>query len=234
MILAVLVLLASAGQDDEAQGAADHLYREACSLNGVAENAAAFAEDRVLKDRGSWEAAERAYRFLVDGGEAEARVRLARCLSFLARDEAEWEQARAQYAALIKSKKALLPNGTLDSAVIQGDPALLQVYFELGETHFEIAKRGAKAAHFADAATVYSNVLRLALPDTALWWQGKCRVLDVCYQSGMQAEGRSLHLHPLGEQARTSEKQAYDGGRFGMKPKLEALMEKIRKAQSSR
>lgn len=37
-----------------------------------------------------------------------------------------------------------------------------------------------------------------------------------------------------GPQYRSPEKPAYDGGRFGMKPKFEVLMEKIRKGRPAR
>lgn len=150
-------------------------------------------------------------------------VTLFLCLVGAQADE-EWLNATAQLEAIIRADKALQPNGTLDEALLQSEPRLLSVYVDLGVATLELAKQERQEFQFEKSATAQSNILRVVPYDTERWWFARVRLLETLVE-----RGGLLSLDRL-----PSEKPAVDGGRFGLKPKFEALLEKLRAAKAVR
>lgn len=218
----------------ELMDAADVLYRGARALNGFGDKVASFVdlEDRALKDRGSWLAAAQAHRQLAeakgldDKDRLTARIRLARSLSFLARDEKEWAKAKDEYEGIVRWRKAVGANGLLDQAVIEADPSLFSVYIELGEAYLELAKPGTQKFQYDNAMTVFANVMRLAQAGTVTWWHAKYRIIGALYERGRETDIRDATV--LIENLERNN-PTFDDGKFGMKAKFEELRDKIRK-----
>lgn len=142
---------------------------------------------------------------------------------FLSLQDTEAEIRRSE--ALLRSKKAVRSDGILDPNAIQADPAILPMYFKLGEAYLELAGGARREQRLDDAMTVFSNVLRVAEPNSEPWWQAKLRVLECSIELATPENCRIACDHILRERL----SRDFDGGRFGMKARFAALLERMRR-----
>jgi len=216
---------------------AETLYMNARVINGLDENTTSFLDlrGRKLEEPVYFGDAAVAHEILLSAGNGRpAReslaiaARRARCLSFAAQDAPGWRAARDAYRELMKSFKFVQPNGLIDPAVAGVHRELLGHYVELGYVLLELGKSGpGERLALDEAATVFSNVLRVVQGDSELWWMSRYNVLAILYERGEQSD---LKLAKVGLENLERNNPNFDGGRFGMRGRFLDLKQKIAEA----
>jgi tetratricopeptide (TPR) repeat protein len=214
---------------------AEALYMIAKQLNGLDENVISFTDlkGRRVAERQYFLDAAFVHALLTEGkvGRLPDRdrivlmTRLARCYSFVAEDPEDWGKAKDHYENIMKTYKALTPQGTLDPNVLRAHRELLGVYVEEGYVYHQLGKSDPKLKFQLDnASTVFSNVLRVVQADSEPWWQAKYMVLRVLFDRGAESD---VKLAGVGLENLERSNPMFDDNRFGMKDRFLALKKEI-------
>ncbi|RPH50448.1 MAG: hypothetical protein EHM91_02020 [Planctomycetota bacterium] len=213
---------------------AETLYMIGKTLNGLDENQISFLDlkGKSISERQYFLDAAFVHALLTEGkvGKLPDRdrivlmTRLARSYSFIAQDAEGWSKAKDHYENIMKTYKAVTPQGVLDGAVLGQHRELLGVYVELGYVYVELGKASKQKFQLDNASTVFSNVLRVVQADSEPWWQSKLMVLQVLYERGAESD---LKLAKVGLDNLERSNPTFDNGKFGMKEKFLDLKSKI-------
>jgi len=219
---------------------AETLYVIAKQLNGLGDDVVSFldTQGREIACHQYWSDAAYVHTLLVDGkvGRLSEKdrillmIRLARCYSFIAADEAGWEKAKERYENIINAYKLVGPSGTLESAVLEKHRELLDVYLEAGYVYHALGKRG-KKFQLDNAFTVFGNILRVTEPNSRPWWFAKYMAIAVLFDRGGPDDVR---LAKVGLENLERNYIDFDGGRFGMKERFAGLKQRILLVAGSR
>lgn len=213
---------------------ADALYVIAKQLNGLDETVTSFMDlkGRKIAAREYFDDAALVLTMLVDeriqklppAQRIALMTRLARCYSFLARDGQDWAKSKEQYENIIKFFKLVDDkNNTINTEVLMAHRELLGVYLELGYVLYEMG-RGGERFQFDNASSVFANVVRVTQSGSEPWWIGKYMVLAILFERGRDSDVKQAQLGVKNLQDNYPD---LDGGKFGMKAKLEELRAKI-------
>jgi tetratricopeptide (TPR) repeat protein len=212
---------------------ANLLYRSAKVLNGLEDKAsfllapgAAFKEPHYFADTAA------VCRLLADGKlgaldpseRLEASLTASRCDGFLARDAHGWAEARNSYQAIIKSFRLLSSDNKIDAAALSlHGGALVAAYLELGVVYQELAKNG-QGALFDAAIAVFQNVQGVTEGGSEPWWLAKFLTARALLERETAADLRLARI--ILENAEKNYPD-YDAGKFGMKPRLLELKQRL-------
>jgi hypothetical protein len=141
-------------------------------------------------------------------------VKLGQCLGLLGRFEA----CVAAIDRAVALEGLVDPEGNLVPAVARGRMPLLHAYADAAQA----ARRGGDLER---AVTGFQRLVVVCPADGALWWRSKYELLLALARKG-DYTAAGVGLRSL---ARTY--PGFDGGRFGYRPRLEALAAEVAKKQ---
>ena len=99
---------------------------------------------------------------------------------------AQWlASAPGVYQSLLQSRKLIDNRGMLDPVAAAAQPDSLQVYVEQGFVLRELGRDG-RTFQLDGAASVFSNAIRVARPESELWWVCKYEVLATLFDRGSE------------------------------------------------
>jgi TolA-binding protein len=211
--------------------AGDRLYSIALELNALPETASFADVDDLAKLPAAARFAQAAtgYEATLAAGSSPdtwlTKLKLSACYGFTR----NWEKCGAAFEPLVASEKLLKAEGKDDAGkmVYSIDPAavkdkrsaLLFGYADFGRALFEMAAKDRK--YLDNALEVLARVVAAAPPDTQLWWRSKYDYFAVLYERGDYQEAT------IGIRAMSRTNPNYDGGKYGLKAKFEALAKKL-------
>jgi len=208
---------------DAVEAVADRLFALGFQLNGVPETVTTFSEwTGKRKETAAWTEAVRLYKVIVPLTPSyRTLIHLAQAQAFLG----AFNDSASSYAELFTRERFLVvaDNGEkrIDEESMRAKPELLSAYIEYGMTLREsgLASREEqeRAASLERASSVFEVIVTSTARDTKTWWQSKYAQVQLLSDRGdyktAQIAIRSLQRSSDG----------FDGGRFGVKPKFEAL-----------
>ncbi len=197
--------------------AADLLYAIAGRLEGNHDQAIAIPG--AVGARQAWADAAWAYSLVVDGGAVDARNRaallapLARASAFAAQDEPGRRRARERYEAFFKATGL---HDAQDKFVAKAATAtLLAAYIEYGWVLVSLRPELANSAAESVLGVTGSSF-------TELYWQAKLLGITAIAERNATDAWNALSMTE-------SNSPGFDGGRYGMKEKFEALKKRVAK-----
>lgn len=165
----------------------------------------------------AWQGALAIYQRLTDAEAMNTRseIGLARLLGFVGR----WNECEAELTRLV-AKEKLVANRRLDSGVLAKKPELLTTYVELGFA-LQRATSGDEKSRRARATDVFDRLVTSVPADSRHWWYARFGQVQTLFDRGLYDQA-DVSLSSL---ERTN--PDYDGGRFGLGPRLRVLRTSI-------
>jgi tetratricopeptide (TPR) repeat protein len=203
----------------DAAAITDHTLQLALSLNGIPDDASVDDAPATLPHPEALADAARIARVaatcagLPQGWSAD--FRLARALSF----SGNLEGARHAYEGIVEDA-GVVRDGKFSAAAIQGRAWVLASYEELGFTHLKLAEKSGRAADFDAAGLVFANLVHECAAQSGPWWRSKVGALRMFAKRGKPGD---FELAVLGMKDLLGNHPDLDEGKFGIKPKVEAL-----------
>jgi tetratricopeptide (TPR) repeat protein len=216
---------------DDVATVAAQLYQAAKRLNGMDDSVLSFLDikGRPVAFPQYWEDAAFVTTILLEKAslKPEERLqvmgRLARCRSFLAKDQVGWDKAKEAYDRIIKESKVIDASGRVDVSVATKQKGLLGLYVELGQVYVALGRLGQKF-QYDNAVGVFSNVILATAPESEAWWNAKYMVLSSLFERGT---GDDLKQARVGLDNLERNHPEFDAGKYGLKEKLLELKQKL-------
>jgi len=217
----------------ELMRAADRLYSLSLVLNGLAENSESFVEVEDLSklEAGArFTSAARVYQAAIQAGAPDPWllwVKLGECLGF-AQDFEQASKALRQACdmeKLLTVEKEKDEKGkdieivSIDVKVAQARSLLLFAYSDYGRCLFELGRKDRK--RYDEAIQVTGRVLVVVPPGQSIWWRAKYLLFASLYERGDYDEAG------IGMKQLQRQNPSFDGGKYGLKAKFEALAKSL-------
>lgn len=218
----------------ELAGAGFRLYVLALVVNGLPENLTSFSEVEDLAGLAQparFATAGAVLQAALDQGAPDPDIGplVGQCHGF-ARD---FEKARkvlvqaCQTEKLLRIEKHTDENGkpvevfTIDVNVAEKRPILLDAYTDYGRSCYELAAAGKDRKLADEAIDAFGRVLYAVHAGTAPWWRAKYYFFASLYEKG-EYDSAKIGLSQLKRQ-----NPGFDGGKYHLKPRFEALLAKL-------
>ncbi|HLY10962.1 MAG TPA: hypothetical protein VKW04_16800 [Planctomycetota bacterium] len=221
----------------DVKAVADGLYRLARELNRLDATTVSVLDLRgtPVVNRSVWnDAAEAHERLLAIAGlspseRSSAQVRRITSEGLGASSAADWGQVKKHSEDVLREYPLVEPGG-LNRAVLQKNLWLVGIYLDYGHALYQLGKAGQKF-QYGNAETVFSNLGRLAEPGSAPWWICREMGLRILFDRG---EGNDLRTADAAMSLLEGNHPDFDEGKYGRKPGLVELRDRIRAAVGGR
>jgi hypothetical protein len=209
---------------DDVLQIANRLYAINLTFNGLPETAETFVDwDGPVKEPQLWLDALALYeRLLASSSGLGLRIEIAqaRTLAILGR----MEEADESYARIFDRYQVIDKDKKLIEDVVRNQPELIEAYLEFGVAEQCVGNESGARDKLSRARTVFDGLEKNAARDSRLWWQTRYwKIRALCEGSDYKSAGILLR-----DTQRTTA-QDFDGGRFGLREKFEALEKEIAK-----
>lgn len=218
--------------------AANRTYAIALLLNGLSEVTESFSEAAdlaALPAASRFMDAAKIAKGAIDAGapEAEVKVLAGQCFGFAQKFDAAAVALKlaCTQESLLRTEKEKDETGkmvdvtSVDVKVAQAKPTLLTAYADVGRCYYEL---GLKDRHQLDESVqVWARVLGVVPAGHSLWWRAKYYLFASLYEKG-DYDDAAIGMKQLKRQNPT-----FDGGKYGLKDKFEALEKKLEGKKSA-
>lgn len=207
----------------DAPAIADRAFQLALALNGIPDDASLDDAPAALPRPAALRDAARVIRGAAAGPVPagwSADFRLGRALG-LAGDLAG---ARDAFGRVVEDE-GVLRDGRFNAAAIAGRAWVLAAYEELGFAHLRLGVATPRGPDLDAAYRVFSHLAVECARETGPWWRAKVGLLRVLVERGRPGD---FELAELGLNDLLSAWPDLDEGKFGVKPKVEALKERVK------
>ncbi|MSR46853.1 MAG: hypothetical protein EXS13_07305 [Planctomycetes bacterium] len=209
---------------DVVEAVADRLFALGFQLNGVPETVNSFVDwTGKRKDTLTWTEAVRLYKAIVDLTPSyRTLIHLAQAQAFLGLHA----DAAASYANLFNRERFVdTVAKRLNEETLAAKPELLSAYIEYGvalrETGIGSRDEQVRTGNLERASGVFEAIVTSTARDSKIWWQSKFTQVQLLVDRGDYATAE-IAIRSL---QRSSDN--YDGGRFGVQLKFEALEKQV-------
>jgi TolA-binding protein len=195
-------------------------------VNGLDEAAcpAADAEGTPEKPEFFRSAARILGRIEAPSHASRVRIALAGALAMAG----DWARAREAAEAVVVEERLLLADGSLNVALVRRSPGLLSSYEDYGHALIRSPGEGADRRASLDAAwKVMGYVTDLVEKQSRGWWRCKVGAIAVLLERGREGD---FEMAWMGLDSLRSNYPDLDGGRYGIRRRVEAMERRIRES----